>query len=245
MDAIVDGNATTAHVGRIKDIAESERPQERLERFGAGALSDVELLAMLLRSGSQGMNVLEVSRAMILSAGSLAGLLRWDETDFRKIKGVGHVKALQLLTVTEVARRVLSQQADSDPVLDTPERVYRYLAPRALGLDVEKLWVLCLNRSNILLRLAEVSSGTATGSLVHSREVFREAIRSGATAVICAHNHPSGDPTPGLADREVTGRLKEAGALLDIELLDHVVMGVPARDPEKRGYFSFQENGIL
>jgi DNA repair protein RadC len=222
-----------------------ERPQERLERLGAAALGDTELLAMLLRSGSKDMDVMAVSRQMILEAGSLAGLLRWDESDFRKIKGIGHIKALQLLTVTEVARRVLSQQGDADPLMDSPEKVFEYLVPRTAGLDVEKFWTLCLNRKNRLVRLSEVTSGTASNSLVHSREVFREAIRNGSTAIICAHYHPSGDPAPSGPDAKITHELKEAGNLIGIQMLDHVIIGHTARDPKKRGFFSFQQAGML
>jgi DNA repair protein RadC len=230
---------------RLRDLAVGERPQERLERHGAAALSDVELLAMLLRSGSEGMDVLAVSRQMIMEAGSLAGLLRWDEHDFRRIKGVGHIKALQLLTVTEIARRVLSQQADADPLMDSAKRVHTYLVSRAAGLDVEKFWVLALNRKNMLIRLTEVTSGTAMGSLAHSREVFREAIRCGATAIICAHNHPSGDPAPSRDDLKTTRTLADAGALLDIKLLDHVIVGEPAKDPKGLGYFSFNDGRLM
>jgi DNA repair protein RadC len=230
---------------KLRDLAAGERPQERLEMFGAAALSDVELLAMLLRSGSQGCDVLAVSRQMISEAGSLAGLLRWDESDFRKIKGIGHIKALQLLTVTEVARRILSQSGEADPLMDKPELVYKYLFPRAVGLMVEKFWVLCINSENRLVRLAEVTSGTATDSLVHNREVFREAIRCGATAVICAHNHPSGDPKPTGNDSMTTKYLIDAGRLLGIKLMDHVVIGHAAKDPNGLGYFSFHDNGLM
>jgi len=230
---------------RLRDLAVGEKPQERLETYGAAALSDVELLAMLLRSGSQGMDVLAVSRTMIMEAGSLAGLLRWDEADFRRIKGVGHIKALQLLTVTEVARRILKQQVEADPLLDSPELVYKYLYPRAAGIEVEKFWVMCLNKKNRLLRLVEASSGTAGNSLAHCREVFREAIRSGATAVICSHNHPTGDPTPSRDDMKVTEALADAGKLIGIQLLDHVIVGEAAKDPKKIGFFSFKDNGLV
>jgi DNA repair protein RadC len=230
---------------RLRDLAAGERPQERLEMFGASALSDVELLAMLLRSGSHDMDVLAVSRQMIQAAGSLAGLLRWDEQDFRKIKGIGHIKALQLLTVTEVARRVLSQGGEADPLMDAPELVYRYLYPRATGLEVEKFWVLCLNSKNRLIKLVEVSSGTATDSMVHSREVYREAIRCGAVSVICAHNHPSGDPSPSGKDQQTTRSVADAGSLLGIRLLDHVVIGHPAKDPNRLGFFSFHDGGLM
>lgn len=241
----VDTDHVVSPGPRLRDLAAGERPQERLEMFGASALSDVELLAMLLRSGSHEMDVLAVSRQMILAAGSLAGLLRWDESDFRKIKGIGHIKALQLLTVTEVARRVLSQGGEADPLMDAPELVYQYLYPRATGLAVEKFWVLCLNSKNRLIKLVEVSSGTATDSLVHSREVYREAIRCGAVSVVCAHNHPTGDPSPSENDVQTTTSIGNAGSLLGIRLLDHVIIGHPAQDPKRLGYFSFHDSGMM
>lgn len=185
---------------RLKDLAVSERPQERLERLGAVALSDTELLAMLLRSGSRGHNVLALSQQLLTTAGSLAQLVQWTQADFRRLRGIGRVKALQLVAVMEVARRVLAQSGDNAPILNTPELVQQHMAPTIAGLAVEKFWVLCLNRKNRLLRTVEVTSGTATSSLVHPREVFREAIREAATAVICVHNHPSGDPAPSAAD---------------------------------------------
>jgi DNA repair protein RadC len=230
---------------RLRDMAMHERPQERLERLGAAALADAELLAMLLRSGSKGLDVLAVSQRMISQGGSLAGLLRWSEQDFRKIKGVGRVKALQLLTVMEVARRVLSQEGGVEPLLDTPQRVYEQLYPHAAGLEVEKFWVLCLNRKNRLIKQVEVSSGTVSNSLVHPREVFREAIRQASAAVICAHNHPSGDPSPSGPDKGVTAELAAAAKLLGIELLDHLIVGLPQADPRGRGWFSFRDAGLL
>ena len=177
---------------RLRDLALGERPQERLERFGAAALSDTELLAMLLRSGSRGMDVLALASRLIAEAGSLAGLIAWAEADFRRLKGIGRVKALQLMALMEVARRVLGQSQGEAPLLNRPELAFAYFQPVASGLAVEKLWVLCLNRKNRLIKRVEVTSGTATGSLVHPREVFRPAIRESATAVICVHNHPSG-----------------------------------------------------
>jgi len=230
---------------RLRDLAVGERPQERLQRFGAAALSDTELLAMLLRSGSRGMDVLALASRLIAEAGSLAGLIAWAEPDFRRLKGIGRVKALQLMALMEVARRVLGQSQGEAPLLNRPELVFAYLQPVASGLAVEKLWVLCLNRKNRLLKRVEVTSGTATGSLVHPREVFRPAIREAATAVICAHNHPSGDPAPSSADLQVTRRLREAAQAVDIELTDHLIVGTRAGDPAGRGYYSFREAGLL
>jgi DNA repair protein RadC len=230
---------------RLKEMAAGDRPQERLERHGAGALSDTELLAMLLRSGTKGVDVLTLATRLIGEGGSLAGLIAWTEPDFRKLKGIGHVKALQLVTVMEIARRVVGQQAGENPLLNRADLVANHLAPLARGLEVEKFWVLCLNRKNRLLRRVEVSSGTATAALAHPREVFRVAIREAATAVICAHNHPSGDPAPSAADLQLTRQLREAARTVDIGLLDHVVVGRASADPTGRGYYSFREAGML
>lgn len=230
---------------RLRDLAVGERPQERLERFGAAALSDTELLAMLLRSGSQGMDVLALASRLIAEAGSLGGLISWTEADFERYKGIGRVKALQLVTAMEITRRVLGQTREEAPVLNQPELVFSYFQPILPGLEVEKLWVLCLNRKNRLIKRVEVTSGTATGSLAHPREVFRAAIRVAATAVICVHNHPSGDPAPSSADLQVTRRLREAARAVDIELIDHVILGARTGDPAGRGYYSFREAGLL
>lgn len=230
---------------RVQDLAAGERPQERLERLGPGALSDAELLAILLRTGSRGHHVLVVAQRLIAEAGSLAALTRWGETDFRRHPGIGRVKALQLVTTMEIATRVLNQSGHVEEVLNRPEKVHQHFRPQIIGLDIEKFWVLCLNRKNRLIRQVEVTSGTATSSLAHPREVFREAIRHGATAVVCAHNHPSGDPAPSAADIQVTRQLRDAAKAVDIELLDHVIVGLPAADPQGRGYYSFRESGLL
>jgi DNA repair protein RadC len=230
---------------RVRDLAVSDRPQERLEKLGAAALSDTELLAMLLRSGSRGHNVISIAQRLISEAGSLAGLTRWRDEDFRRLKGIGRVKALQLVTVMEIARRVLATDGGLEPILNRPELVFAYFKPLTSGLAVEKFWVLCLNRKNRLIKLAEVTSGTATSSLAHPREVFREAIRHSATAVICVHNHPSGDPAPSAADVQVTRQLRDAAKAVDIELLDHIIVGHPPADPQGRGYYSFREAGVV
>ena len=230
---------------RLREIALAERPQERLEKYGAGALSDTELLAMLLRSGTRDLDVLSLSSRLIAQAGSLAGLLEWSPTQFRALRGIGPVKALQLMAVMEVARRVIGQQGEEQPVLNHAALIVTYLQPVIAGLTVEKFWVLCLNRKNRLLKRIEVTSGTATSALAHPREVFRAAIRESASAVVCVHNHPSGDPAPSAPDLHVTRTLREAAKTVEIELVDHVIIGRPAADPLSRGYFSFREAGLL
>ena len=231
---------------RLKDLAVSDRPQERLEQLGPGALSDTELLAMLLRSGSKGHNVITIAQRLIAEAGSLPALVKWNESDFRRLKGIGRVKALQLVTVMEIVRRAQAKGPEAEQnVLNRPELVQAHFAPQFAGLAVEKFWVLCLNRKNRLIKQVEITSGTATSSLAHPREVFREAIRHGATAVVCVHNHPSGDPAPSAADVQVTRQLREAAKALDIDLLDHVIVGRTGADPTGRGYYSFRESGVL
>jgi DNA repair protein RadC len=222
-----------------------ERPQERLERLGAGALSDTELLAMLLRSGTRGQDVIALSSRLISEGGSLSGLLGWHEADYRKLKGIGRIKALQLVATMEVARRAISLPQQESPVLNRADLIAGYLENVASGLEVEKFWVLCLNRRNRLRKRVEISSGTASAALAHPREVYRSAIRESSSAVVCAHNHPSGDPSPSAADIQLTRQLREAAAAVDIPLLDHVIIGRRGADPLGRGYYSFREAGLL
>lgn len=230
---------------RLRETALAERPQERLEKFGAGALSDAELLAMLLRSGTRGHDVLTLATRLVHEAGSLAGLIAWGEDDFRKLKGIGKVKALQLVTVMEVARRVVGQQGGEEPLLSRADLIAAHLQPLAAGLKVEKFWVLCLNRKQRLTKRVEISSGGAHTALAHPREVFRVAVREAASSIACAHNHPSGDPAPSAPDMQVTKLLREAARTVDIPILDHVILGRVAADPIGRGYYSFREAGLL
>ncbi len=230
---------------RLRTLALAERPQERLEKFGAASLSDSELLAMLLRSGTRGQDVLTLATRLIHEAGSLAGLIAWHEEDFRRLKGIGKVKALQLVAVMEVARRVIGQQGGEEPLLNRADRVAEYFQPFTAGLAVEKLWVVCLNTKRRLLKRVEVTSGTVQSTLAHPREVFRAAVREGAAAIVCVHNHPSGDPTPSADDFKVTRTLRAAAQALEIPLEDHVILGRRAADPAGRGYYSFREGGVL
>lgn len=230
---------------RLLALAEGERPQERALAHGVGALSDAELLALLLRSGTKGYDVVSLSSHLLAEAGSLHALTRWRDSDFRRLKGIGRIKALQLCTVMEIARRVLGADRQLPPELQTPEDIYAYLRPRALGLDIEKCWVVSLNSRNRVLRSSELTSGTSRQTLVRVAEVLREAVREGASAFILAHNHPSGDPQPSSADAAITRQLRAGADLLDLRLLDHLVLGDPAADPLGLGYYSFRRGGLL
>ena len=223
----------------------SERPQERLERHGPKALSDRELIAMILRSGPRGVDVVSMSGQLIDKAGSLTNLLRWSAEDFQEIHGIGKVKALQLIAVMDLAKRILKADDTQATLFDAPEVVATHFATITPGLEVEKFWALCLDRKNRLIRRVEITSGTATSALVHPREVFREAIKLSAAAIIAVHNHPSGDPAPSRADIQVTRQLREAAKVIGIDLLDHIVVGSRANDPQGLGFYSFNEAGLI
>jgi DNA repair protein RadC len=223
----------------------ADRPRERLDRLGPRALLDAELLELLIGAGSRGASAHQLAGHLLREAGELAGLAGWERADFARIRGLGPAKAAELAACFELARRLRERVADPGQRLDSPAKVWARLEPLTVGLAVEKCWVLSLNRRHRLLGLQEVSSGTATSSLLHPREVFRLALKHAAPAAIVAHNHPSGDPAPSPADRAVTRQLTEAGRVLGVELLDHVIIGRPETDPAGKGWFSFGEAGLI
>ncbi|MAL86364.1 MAG: hypothetical protein CMI23_08445 [Opitutae bacterium] len=229
----------------LKKLAKKDRPQERLERLGPSALTDRELLAMLIRSGNAKRDVLAIADDIINQSDSLFGLLKWDASDFQRIQGIGKIKALQLSTQIEIAKRMMQSKRSSQIFLDEAQKVWDYLYPEVRADTVEKVWVLCLDRKNKLIRAEPITSGTASGSLVHPREVFRPAIRHGASAIILAHNHPSGDPTPSSADLKVTKKISEASKAVDLSMLDHVIIGEPDSCPQSQGFYSFSDGGLL
>jgi DNA repair protein RadC len=226
-------------------MTSADRPRERLARLGPRALLDVELLELLIGSGTRAASARQLAAQLLDEAGELPGLAGWERTDFARLRGLGPAKAAELAASFELARRLRERVADPGARLDTPAKVWARLEPLTVGLAVEKCWVLSLNRRNRLLGLQEVSSGTATSSLLHPREVFRIALKHAAPAAIVAHNHPSGDPAPSPADRAVTRQLTEAGRVLGVELLDHVIIGRPEVDAAGKGWFSFGEAGLI
>lgn len=227
-------------------MAVSEQPPQRLENFGVNAVSDTELLAMILQgNGVRTDQAVDLASRLIGEAGSLAGLISWTAADYRRMKGIGRIKGLQLGAIAEIARRMMTAQRVTPPMLNRPELIAAHFATTVAGLQVEKFWVLCLNRKNRLLKQVEVTSGTATAALAHPREVFRAAIRESAAAIACVHNHPSGDPAPSAPDMHVTRQLRDSAKAVDIDLLDHVIIGRPDADPLGVGHFSFRAAGIL
>jgi len=229
---------------RLKDQPVSQRPRERLAALGADALSHAELIAILLRTGLKGANAVEIGRQLLQKFGSLQSLAKASVADLRKVKGIGRDKAVTLMAAFALARQMAKELQDESPVLDHPENVAALLRAKNLVKNVETLQVLCLNTRRRLIRVDEVIDGTIDTLLVHPREVFKFAIAANAAAIVLAHNHPSGDPTPSEADIKVTRDLIRAGQLLKIDVLDHVIIG-RATPERQKDYVSLRELGYF
>jgi DNA repair protein RadC len=230
---------------RIKDQPASERPRERLAAKGPTALTDAELIAILLRTGLRGANAVEIGAQLLRQFGSLHGLARASVDDLRQVRGIGRDKAVTLLAAFTLARKMAEELQRESPVLDNPEAIVALLKGQNLVKDVETLQVLLLNTRRRLIRVVEeITDGTIDTLLVHPREVFRSAIAANAAAIVLAHNHPSGDPTPSEADIKVTRDLIRAGQLLKIEVLDHIILG-RASAQRTKDYASLRELGYF
>ncbi len=231
-----------SHSLRLKDQPANERPRERLVARGPDALTHAELIAILLRTGLKGANVVQIGQQLIQKYGSLNALALAKVDELKQVAGIGQDKAATLVAAFALAKRMEQERRDESPVLDNPETVVNYMRETNRLRDVESLQVLLLNVRNKLIRVEEISDGLVDTLLVHPREVFRAAIMANAAAVILLHNHPSGDPTPSDADIKVTRDLIRAGQLLKIEVLDHVIIG-RATATRAKDYSSLKELG--
>ncbi|MCS6830325.1 MAG: DNA repair protein RadC [Armatimonadota bacterium] len=209
----------------IKELPEDERPRERLVQFGASALSSAELLAILLRTGTPEMTAVQLAQHLLATMGSLRAIANAKPAELAQLKGIGVAKAAQLLAAVELGRRIALEQMGEQPVITRPDDVYALLHPQLRDEKQEHVVVLLLNTRNRVMRQTTVTKGTLDASLLHPREVFREAVRHSASSIILAHNHPSGDPTPSSEDIQITRRLHQAGQIMGIDLLDHVILG--------------------
>jgi DNA repair protein RadC len=227
---------------RLKDQPESERPRERLAEHGPDSLSPAELVAILLRTGLKGTNVLEVARQLVGRYGTLTALAQARREDLQAVRGIGRDKAVTLLAAFALARRMAAELRVESPVLDHPQAIADLLREDNRVREVETLQVVLLNTRRRLIRVEEVSNGTLDTLLVHAREVFRRAIIANAAALVLAHNHPSGDPTPSEADIKITRDLIRAGQLLKIDVLDHIILGRASVERPK-DYTSLRELG--
>ena len=226
----------------IREMPEDERPREKLAAHGASALTDPELIAILLRTGVAGKNVLEVARHLLKEFGSLGGLSRCTVDELATIRGVGFAKAVQLVAAFGLGQRLANEKLLKQKI-DSPELVNELVGAEMRRLHKESLRVILLDTRYHLIRVEEVSIGSVNESIAHPRDVFRPAVVSSAYAVIVVHNHPSGDSSPSQTDHSLTRRLAEAAELLQIKLLDHIIIGAPGK--ESAGYFSFKEAGVL
>ncbi len=227
----------------MREVPPADRPRERLLTLGANALKTAELLAILLRTGTTQRPVLELAEFLLSHFGSLEALSRAPVGELARIKGIGEAKAIGLKAAFALAARLARSEAEARPI-DTAEDVARLLGEEMRLLDYESLRVICLNTKHKVLAVEEVTRGTLNESLFHPREAYRPALARQAHAVILVHNHPSGNPQPSEADLAVTRRMKQAGELLQIEMLDHVILGAPCEGGGKN-FFSFKSEGLL
>jgi DNA repair protein RadC len=227
---------------RIREMPEQERPREKLIALGANALTDSELIAILLRTGIVGTNAVELARQLIARFGSLGGLSRATVAELAGVKGVGPAKAVQLAAAFGLGSRLARESLARTP-LDNPQLIYDLLGPELRQLGKESLRIVLLDTKLRLIRVEEIALGTLNECIAHPRDIFRPALLHNAYAVVLAHNHPSGDPTPSDADRRLTIRLAEAARLLQVIFFDHVIVGSP--DAGHAPFFSFRGAGVI
>lgn len=223
----------------IRDLPREERPRERLIKHGAEMLSAQELLAVILGRGVQGESVMVTAQRLLSEFGSLKGIAHASVEMLDRVKGIGPAKATQLKAALEIGNRCEAQfDTKGQPVIKTPADVEKLVKGKLRDKKKEYFTVILLDSRNHLINTKDISIGSLNASIVHPREVFKEAISASAAAVIFAHNHPSGDPTPSDDDIRLTHRLIEAGKILDIEVLDHIIIG-------EKGCLSMKEKKLI
>lgn len=221
----------------IKELPSTERPRERLKDYGPGALSTAELLAIILRTGVGGQNVLALATTLLARFHGLAGLAKASLTELCQEKGLGLAKACQLKAALELGRRMLIASPDERPQVRSPADAANLVLLEMSFLDQEHLKIILLDTKNFVLGIATIYVGNVNTAIVRVAEIFREAVRSNSPQVIVVHNHPSGDPTPSAEDIHVTEQIVAAGKLLDIDVLDHLIIG-------RQRYVSLKERGL-
>jgi DNA repair protein RadC len=228
---------------RIREIPLSDRPREKLTTHGAACLTDAELLAIFLRTGIKGKSAITLASELLRAKGSLRALSRCQPAELSKIAaGMGPAKAAELAAAFELGKRLARGGAER-PILDSAELIYERFGAELQARDRELLRVVLLDTKLRLLGVEDVALGSLNECIAHPREIFRPAIVRSAYAVILVHNHPSGDPAPSQSDHRLTRQLGEAAKLLQINLLDHIIIGLP--DGGRQPYFSFREAGVL
>ncbi|MDV3428142.1 MAG: DNA repair protein RadC [Bacillota bacterium] len=223
---------------KIMDLPEMERPRERLLRFGPECLSNSDLLAVILRTGTRNENIVSLCSRLLKESGGLNGLINMTVSEYREITGIGDAKAASLIALMELCKRIKSYKSGNDYKIVSPKDAADLLMEEMRYLKKEYLKVILLNTKNVVLTIKDVSVGSLNSSIVHPREVFTYAVRDSSSSIIICHNHPSGDPTPSEEDINITRRLSESGRILGIELLDHIIIGDGT-------FVSLKEKGII
>jgi len=222
----------------IKDIPEDERPLERLIACGPEALSTAEIMAIVIRCGTRGENVVDVASRILNSCGSIRNLACAEFAELASFKGIGRVKAAQIKAAIELGKRVVLEDYRDKKQVQSPKDIVNVLMPKMRYLHKEEFRAVFLDVKNRIMDIAVISIGSLNSSIVHPREVFREAVKRSSASVIFVHNHPSGDPAPSDEDILVTERLVEAGEILGISVLDHIIIG-------DNVYISFRDKNII
>ena len=226
----------------INDLPQDERPREKLARHGAGSLSDAELLAIFLRVGVKGQSAIEIGKRLLNTYGSLSQLSRLELPDLAKEFGLGLAKAAQLCASFEIASRIAKESVISTPI-NSPENIYNAMVPQLRHQNTESLHVMLADTRLNHIRTISISQGTVNQTTCHPRDVLRPVITNQAYGFVLIHNHPSGDPSPSLADDNMTKRIIKAAELMQVRFVDHIIIGqsIDGRDP----YYSYRESGDL
>ncbi|OGU41059.1 MAG: hypothetical protein A2315_10780 [Ignavibacteria bacterium RIFOXYB2_FULL_35_12] len=210
----------------IKDLPSEDRPREKLKKLGAGGLTDAELIAIILRTGKKGKSVLTIAHELVQKHINLAGLVSLSLAELKKISGIGEDKARSLLAAFEIGRRMQSQSKWSiDKKITSPKDIAEFFVPILRDELKEKFLVVCLNSTNKVTKFEAISVGSLNSSVVHPREIFKFAIENSSASIILIHNHPSGNLEPSNEDIAITKKLVEAGKILNIQVLDHIIVG--------------------
>jgi DNA repair protein RadC len=235
-----NGREKTGDTGHVtmKQMLQGEQPREKLERYGAESLSDAELLAILLRTGTKKLNVLEVSRTLVREFNGLRNLSGTEWQELRSVPGIGKVKAITLQAVFELSRRVEQASLGHEVVMQTPEDVVAYFRPRLRDLPHEEFYVAFLNHSKKLKGVKKISSGGSRATIVEVSEIYRQAMLNQANSIIVAHNHPSGYAKESVADINLTRKISQTGHMTGIPLEDHIII---AGDE----YVSFRRKNLI
>lgn len=221
------------------DSLKSLQPREKLLQLGASALTDYELLALLLDTGTKEQNVVDLAKELLKFAGNIVNLTKLDVNMIQKVKGIGPAKACKIVASIEFASRAVRSDLLLMPQITSPQEVVTYFAHEFSALNVEIVKLICLDAKNRIIFTKDITKGTSNMSLLSPKDIYKEALLRNALSIIVMHNHPSGDPTPSQSDKEITKLLQDAGQLVDIPLLDHLIYGSASR------VYSMMKNAIV